>query len=52
MRCAIKRFCHFGISKTSMAEIAEDLSMSKTAMYYYFPDKQNIILAVAGLKSF
>lgn len=44
---AIKRFSHFGINKTSMAEIAEDLSVSKPALYYYFPDKQSLILAVA-----
>ena len=44
---AIKRFSHFGINKTSMAEIAEDFSLSKPALYYYFPDKQNLILAVA-----
>lgn len=44
---AIKRFAHFGINKTSMAEIAEDLSLSKPALYYYYPDKQSLILAVA-----
>ena len=43
---AIKRFCHFGINKTSMAEIADDLSVSKPALYYYFPDKQSLIVAV------
>lgn len=43
---AIKRFCHFGINKTSMAEIADDLSVSKPALYYYYPDKQSLILAV------
>ena len=44
---AIKRFSHFGVNKTSMAEIADDLSLSKPALYYYFPDKQSLILAVA-----
>lgn len=44
---AIKRFAHFGVNKTTMAEIAEDLSFSKPALYYYFPDKQNLIIAVA-----
>ena len=44
---AIKRFCHFGINKTSMSEIAEDLSLSKPALYYYYPDKQSLIVAVA-----
>lgn len=44
---AIKRFSHFGINKTSMSEIADDLSVSKPALYYYFPDKQSLIVAVA-----
>lgn len=44
---AIRRFSHFGINKTTMAEIADDLAVSKPAIYYYFPDKQHIIAAVA-----
>jgi len=44
---AIKRFSHFGINKTSMSEIADDLSVSKPALYYYFPDKPSLIVAVA-----
>lgn len=43
---AIKRFMHFGISKTTMNEIAEDLSVSKPSLYYYFPDKNSLILGV------
>ena len=43
---AILRFSHFGIQKTTMNEIADDLSMSKPSMYYYFPDKSALILAV------
>ncbi len=43
---AIKRFIHFGINKTTMNEIAEDLSVSKPALYYYFPDKTSLILGV------
>lgn len=44
---AIKRFSHFGVNKTSMAEIADDLSLSKPALYYYFPDKLSLITEVA-----
>ena len=44
---AIKRFSHFGVNKTSMAEIADDLSLSKPALYYYFPDKLSLIIEVA-----
>jgi TetR/AcrR family transcriptional repressor of mexJK operon len=43
---AIKRFMHFGISKTTMNEIADDLSVSKPALYYYFPDKTSLIIGV------
>lgn len=43
---AIKRFSHFGIGKTTMNDIAEDLSISKPSLYYYFPDKKHLILGV------
>ncbi|MCD0486711.1 TetR/AcrR family transcriptional regulator [Pedobacter sp. MC2016-14] len=43
---AIKRFMHFGINKTTMNEIADDLSVSKPSLYYYFPDKSSLILGV------
>ncbi len=43
---AIKRFTHYGISKTTMNEIAEDLSVSKPSLYYYFPDKGSLVLGV------
>ncbi|ALL04548.1 transcriptional regulator [Pedobacter sp. PACM 27299] len=43
---AIKRFMHYGINKTTMNEIADDLSVSKPSLYYYFPDKSSLVLAV------
>lgn len=43
---AIKRFIHYGINKTTMNEIAEDMSVSKPSLYYYFPDKTSLILGV------
>jgi AcrR family transcriptional regulator len=43
---AIKRFIHFGINKTTMNEIADDLSVSKPSLYYYFPDKSSLVLGV------
>src|SRR5215203_2124081 len=46
VEAALKRFSHFGIHKTTLAEIAEDLSISKQALSYYFPDKQSIVAAV------
>jgi AcrR family transcriptional regulator len=45
---ALTRFAHFGFNKTTMNEIAEDLSISKPSLYYYFPDKISLAVAVAG----
>jgi TetR/AcrR family transcriptional repressor of mexJK operon len=45
---AIKRFSYFGVSKTTLTEIAEDLDISKTLLFYYFQDKNSLITAVAG----
>lgn len=46
IEAARKRFAHFGVSKTTMNEIAEDLNISKASLYYYFPDKLNLYAAV------
>src|SRR4051794_32036309 len=46
IEAAQKRFLHFGVDKTTMHEIAEDLSISKASLYYYFPDKLNLYGAV------
>lgn len=43
---AQKRFGVYGLEKTSMREIAEDLNLSKASLYYYFPDKESIYRAV------
>jgi AcrR family transcriptional regulator len=43
---AQKRFGLFGIEKTSMQEIANDLGLSKASLYYYFPDKESLYIAV------
>ena len=44
---AIKRFSYFGVHKTKLTEIAEDLAISKPLLFYYFQDKQSLINAVA-----
>ena len=46
IQAAKKRFSHFGVAKTTMNEIADDLSISKASLYYYFPDKLNLYAAV------
>lgn len=40
---AKKRFAHYGLAKTTMAEIAKDLAFSKALLYYYFPDKNSLL---------
>ncbi len=46
LEAAHYRFLHYGYSKTTMNEIAGDLSMSKALLYYYFPDKSQLYIAV------
>jgi AcrR family transcriptional regulator len=46
LEAAYQRFLHYGYSKTTMNEIAGDLSMSKALLYYYFPDKSQVYIDV------
>lgn len=46
LEAAQKRFGHFGLAKTTMTEIATDVGMSKASLYYYYPDKEHLFLAV------
>ncbi|WP_313191174.1 TetR/AcrR family transcriptional regulator [Sphingobacterium sp.] len=46
LEAAKRRFAHYGLAKTTMAEIAQDLSFSKALLYYYFPDKNRLYAAV------
>ncbi|MGJ1421074.1 TetR/AcrR family transcriptional regulator [Sphingobacterium spiritivorum] len=43
VKAALKRFAHFGIPKTTMSEIADDVHLTKANLYYYFPDKISLI---------
>lgn len=43
---AIRRFSHFGIAKTTLTEVADDLAVTKQTLSYYFPDKQSLVNAV------
>jgi AcrR family transcriptional regulator len=42
---AVERFQHFGIRKTTMAEIAADVHMSTANLYRYFRNKEDIAVA-------
>jgi AcrR family transcriptional regulator len=46
LEAAYQQFLHYGYSKTTMNEIAGSLSMSKALLYYYFPDKSQLYIAV------
>ncbi|MGJ1197244.1 TetR/AcrR family transcriptional regulator [Sphingobacterium spiritivorum] len=43
VKAALKRFAHFGIPKTTMSEIADDVHLTKANLYYYFTDKISLI---------
>ena len=47
LEAARARFSTYGISKTTMAEIAEDVSMSAANLYRYFKNKQDIAVNCA-----
>jgi TetR/AcrR family transcriptional regulator len=47
VEAAIRRFSHFGIAKTTLTEIADDLAVTKQVLSYYFPDKQKLVDAVS-----
>lgn len=47
LEAAGKRFKHYGYAKTSVAEVAADLTMSPGNLYRYFPGKIDIAMAIA-----
>jgi AcrR family transcriptional regulator len=46
LAAAQKRLGRYGFEKTTMAEIAADLNLSKASLYYYFPDKESLWSAI------
>ena len=43
IKAAAKRlFFHFGLTKTSMDEIAQQCNLAKPSLYYYYPSKEAI----------
>lgn len=45
---ALKLFAERGYEATSMREIAEQLNMTKAALYYHFDSKEDIVRAILG----
>ncbi len=48
---ARKRFAYYGFSKVTMDEIAADIGMGKTSLYYYFPTKASLFGEVIKAES-
>ncbi|MBN1534383.1 MAG: TetR/AcrR family transcriptional regulator [Spirochaetes bacterium] len=46
IRAAQEAFSRHGFKKTTIEEIAHRLGMVKSALYYYYPNKQELFLAV------
>lgn len=46
INAALKRIAHYGLAKTTMTDIAKDISFSKALLYYYFPDKLSLYVSV------
>lgn len=46
IEAALRRFSQFGVNKTTLSEIAGDLNISKPLLFYYFNDKESLIIAV------
>jgi TetR/AcrR family transcriptional regulator len=46
VNAARKRFAHYGFSKVTMEEVADDVGVVKGALYYYFPTKEELFRAV------
>jgi AcrR family transcriptional regulator len=46
VEAALRRFSHFGIAKTTLTEVADDLALTKQVLSYYFPEKQSLVNAV------
>lgn len=43
LNAALKRFSHYGVMKTTMSEIADDVHITKANLYYYFSDKSTLL---------
>jgi len=48
VQVALRRFAHYGFSKTTMSEIAADMNITKASLYYYYPDKNMLMKDVLG----
>jgi AcrR family transcriptional regulator len=47
LEAAKSRFLHYGVSKTTMRDIAEDVGIAVSNLYLYFENKREMVLAIA-----
>ncbi len=45
---AQKHFAHYGFSKVTMDEIADQVGLGKASLYYYFPTKEKLFESVVA----
>jgi len=43
---AIRRFIYYGIAKTTMEDIAQDIALAKPSLYHYFDSKNHLVRVV------
>ncbi len=48
---AFKHFVRFGYSKTTISGIADELGKQKSALYYYFKNKEDVFCSVVALEA-
>jgi len=48
LEAAQKHFAHYGFSKVTMDEIADEVGLGKASLYYYFPTKEKLFQSVVA----
>jgi TetR/AcrR family transcriptional repressor of mexJK operon len=48
LEAAQKHFAHYGFSKVTMDEIADQVGLGKASLYYYFPTKEKLFESVVA----
>jgi len=51
LRVAAQHFAQFGFKKTTLTDIAFTLGKQKTALYYYFKNKEDIFAEIIAIES-
>jgi AcrR family transcriptional regulator len=46
LEVALELFSEAGYDKTSLREVAERVGVTKAALYYHFPSKESVLMAL------